>query len=340
MYIDPHVHCRDFEQTQKETIAHALKVAESVGIGAIFDMPNTQPAITTRELIEKRLKLAEEANSNVFYGLYAGITADPKQIKEVVDCYNEFFPRVIGLKLFAGHSVGNLGVIEEEKQNLVYKTLAELNYKGVLAVHCEKESFIKNNLFNPKKPITHCLARPPVAEFESVKDQIKFAIKNNFKGNLHICHVSVPESVDLIKKAKDKLRISCAATPHHCLLNNEIMNSENGIMFKVNPPIRDFTLQRKILEMLKKGDIDFLETDHAPHTMKEKTEQFMSGIPQLPFYPKIIELLKKKGFSDKRIKEITLSRIQDIFRIDLEEKELTIGNDYSEDYCFNPYEKL
>lgn len=342
MYIDPHVHCRDGKkESHKETVEHALKVAESVGVNAIFDMPNTNPPIISRDSVIERLDLAEKANSPVFYGLYMGLTANPSQIKEAMDVYREFFPSVVGFKLFAGHSVGNLAVVDEQDQNQVYKTLSDLNYRGMLAVHCEKESFMKSELWDPENPKTHSYARPPEAEVESVKDQIKHATINGFKGNLHITHISVPESVELVKEAKRKIRISCGTTPHHCLLNYNVMDSKNGILYKMNPPLRDEESASQILQYLKNGTIPYLETDHAPHTLEEKIKDpFMSGIPNLPFIPTILDELRKKGFTKERIKEITFNAISRLFRIVFEEKELETGKDFSEDYAFNPYETL
>jgi len=128
MYIDCHVHCRDFEQKHKETIPHALEVAQDSGLSAIFDMPNTKPAVTTRERALERLIIAENTNSPVFYGLFIGLTSDSSQIQEAVQTYNDFFPKyeedktgIIGLKMYAGESVGDLAIIDPEKQKTVYK---------------------------------------------------------------------------------------------------------------------------------------------------------------------------------------------------------------------------
>jgi len=109
----------------------------------------------------------------------------------------------------------------------------------------------------------------------------------------------------------------------------------------MNPPLRDEESASKILQYLKNRTIDYLETDHAPHTLEEKIEDpFMSGIPNLPFIPTILEELKKKGFTEERIEEITFSAISRLFGIVFEEKELKIGKDFSKDYAFNPYEIL
>ena len=346
--IDPHAHLRDWNQKEKETIKHGLEVAYNSGFDAVFEMPNTEPALNSRENILKRIedtdKAVKELSINIFHGIFAGLTADKNQIKEVVDTYNKLFPRVVGLKMFAGHSTNNMGIVDEEEQKKVYKKLVELNYDGVLVVHCEKESCMKPELWNPEEPITHCEARPPKAEVESVKDQIKFAIYNNFKGHLHIAHISVPEAVKLVKDAKESLSISCGATPHHCLLDKSFMERDNGIMYKMNPPLRDEESSRKILEYLKEGVIDILESDHAPHTLKDKTREYMSGIPNLLFYPVFIEQFRKEGFSNERIKEMTYDNILRIFNKKkikikpIESKENP--ESFYNDYCFNPYKNL
>jgi dihydroorotase len=325
--IDPHVHCRDWNQNHKETIEHALGVAERAGLSAIFDMPNTDPPIISKELVKKRLNEADKINSQVFYGLYMGLTASPSQIKEAVATWKEFFPRVVGLKMFAGHSVGNLGIIKEDEQRLVYQTLSNEGYNGVLAVHCEKESLLKQDLWNPLRPASHSYARPPESEIKSIEDQINFATSSQFEGRLHIAHVSVPKSVEIIDNARKQnaIKVSCGLTPHHCYLScDSIPDAKEGLLYKVNPPLRDGNSSKNMLSLLKEGKIDWIETDHAPHTSKEKLEKpFMSGFPGLPFYPHFINYLRKQGFLDEQIKKLTHNNICSIFGFNLPEYEKT-----------------
>ncbi len=345
MHIDPHVHLRDWGN-KAESIDHGLMVAESQGIGAVFDMPNVnhpetkQPIISTKEVAD-RLTLAFRANSPVFYGLYVGLTADRAQIQEAVEIYNHF-PNVIGLKLFACESVGDLKVDKEDEQDLVYRTLSEERFDGVLAVHCEKESLMKPEFWNPKRPKSHSEARPSFTESFSVNDQIQKATNNNFPGHLHIAHISVPYSVELVKEAKkdNKIRISCGATPQHILLDTEAYKLRRSIKYKVNPPLRGPKQAEKMLDYLLHGDVDYLESDHAPHTLKDKIKKHMSGLPNLPYFQLILSLLRERGFTDERIDEITNTKIQEIFGLNLPEKKLNIGGDYSKDYCFNPYTHL
>lgn len=337
--IDPHVHCRDWGQSYKETIEHALLVAEKACLSGIFDMPNTSPPINSRKLIEQRLTDAGKIKSSVFYGIYAGLTSDKNQIREVVKSWRELFPKVVGLKMFAGHSVGNLGIVKEGEQKLVYQTLAEEDYDGVLVVHCEKESSLKPSLWNSSNPKSHSFARPAESEIESVRDQINFAQANKFKGVLHIAHVSVPESIDLIEKARlqKKIRISCGLTPHHCLLSYDLIpESKKGLLYKVNPPLRRQDFSKRMLAFLKEGKIDWIETDHAPHTLKDKLEEpFMSGFPGLPFYPHFLEFLKENGFLSEQIRNLSHRNICDTFGIDLPElsktPDLKLNKEYEVD---------
>ncbi len=341
--IDPHVHCRDWNESHKETIAHALLVAERAGISGIFDMPNTNPPIISRELAIKRIEDAGKVDSKVFYGLYFGLTSDPKQIEEAVQTYNELFPSVVGFKIYAGHSVGNLAISVEEEQRRIYKTLAELGYKGVVAVHCEKESLFNQELWNPHYPRTHSLARPAIAETESIKDQIHFASESDFKGTLHIAHISHPESVLLVNQARKNtsLKITCGVTPHHCLLGNELMTGENGILYKVNPPLRSGADCEIMVKYLHEGLIDFIETDHAPHTLHEKLNApYMSGFPGLPFVPHFLRFLLHIGFSEERITYRTHQRICEAFNIDIKDTPMHVDYGLEQEYEVDVYEPI
>lgn len=312
-HIDPHVHCRDEKEAYKGTIFQVSLRARIQRIEAIFDMPNTEPPIISKRRVEERLKLAEEKGCCVKYYLYVGLTSDKEQIKEAVEIA-ETNPQVVGLKLYAAKSVGSLGVTTQEQQKELYRTLAELGYRGVLAVHCEKESKFKPELWNPQKPWTHGLARPPEAEIESLRDQIKFAQEAGFKGILYVCHVSCPESVDLIWAAKSRLRMACGVTPHHLLFTEEEMKTEMGLAFKVNPPLRDARSVTMLREYLKQGKIDWFETDHAPHIKEEKLNPpYLSGIATLLFYKTSLTWLNQLGISWQEIEKLTYWNIKRVF---------------------------
>ena len=340
MFIDPHVHCRDGKQAYKETIKHALSVAERAGFTAIFDMPNIDPPITRREHVVERLKIAEKANSPVFYGIHMAMTADISQIKEAVDAYKEF-PQVVGFKLYAGHSVGNIGIIDIKDQQRIYATLRDCGYEGVLVVHCEKESLLKPDLWDPQRPVTHALARPPEAEIESLKDQIMLAQESGFEGTLHVTHISVPEAVEIVNNAKRKMHITCAATPHHLILDSSVMQSSNGLLYKINPPIRTQGMANKLLSYLKQGKIGWIETDHSPQTLDEKLNPpYMSGIPRLHYYPRFINWLRAKGFSEQQIKDLTFNNAAKAYGISLKPRQAVPSLELGSEYPFDPFKNI
>ncbi|MBW2992488.1 amidohydrolase family protein [Candidatus Woesearchaeota archaeon] len=312
MRIDPHVHFRDQEQNYKETIAHGLQTAKEQGVDLIFDMPNTFNPVLTEKDVNARLKLVPKKEKSRYF-TYIGATSNEKQLKQAINIVNKK-KKVIGIKLFAGKSVGNLEITDEQEQKKVYQILAENNYKGVLAVHCEKESYIKD-IFNPNNPITHSFSRPNIAEIESIKDQIAFAKQSNFKGILHICHVSCKESVKLIDNARKHIRITCAITPHHLHWDNSKLKGPHGLLYKMNPPLRSKEDVKALQIYLKQGKIDWIETDHAPHTIGEKLHKgYPSGYPSLYLYKKCVEeFLPSLGLTEKQINDLTFSNIVKAF---------------------------
>jgi dihydroorotase len=344
--IDPHIHLRDWNQTVKETVKHGIKVAHKAGLDGIFEMPNTDPAMTSIEKIKDRIQLADKAikelKLNIFHGVYAGLTPNPIQIKEMVDAYNKLFPRIVGFKMFAGKSTGDLSITQERDQRIIYSTLAKLNYKGIIAVHCEKESMFKPELWIPEKPETHCLARPPESETESVNDQIAFAKEEGFKGTLHIVHISVPESIELIESARKVIdfKITCGITPHHALLNQEMMKKKDGILMKVNPPLRTKVMQQQMLQALFDGKIDWIETDHAPHNLKDKIEKHASGFPGMPFYPKFIKILKNKNISNQMIEDLTHNNIIKAYGIKINNSKRKPNYTLEKEYEFDVYKNI
>jgi len=119
------------------------------------------------------------------------------------------------------------------------------------------------------------------------------------------------------------------------------MNQDNGLLWKMNPPLREPESRKKILELLKKGEIDWIETDHAPHLYAEKMgSPYMSGIPGLPWWPLFVEYLRKENFSDARIRELTFDNIAKRFDLDVPYRMPTKLVDRRGDYPFNPYSSL
>jgi dihydroorotase len=343
MFIDPHVHLRDGsekDQKLKETVKHGLQVALASGLDAVFDMPNTDPPIMNRQNVMDRLKLAKDSGiTDVFYGVYIGLTADMGQVRRAVEVVREF-NQVVGMKLYAGHSTGDLGVIREEDQQRIYETLSNEGYEGILAVHCEKESEMDGGLWTPERPYSHCLARPESAEIESVRDQLGFAEQYNFPGKLHIVHVSSPTAVEMIDTARSSLDVSCEVCPHHFIFDYGEMDKSNGILYKMNPPLRSGESRDQLFQHLRDGKIDWLATDHAPHTLGQKSGQnAASGITGLNRWDLFKEYLSHHGFADELIERLTFENARNRFDVDVENRNRPT-EDRTDDYPMDFYGRI
>ncbi len=176
------------------------------------------------------------------------------------------------------------------------------------------------NLWDMTKPYTWGVARPKEAEIASVRDQIAMAREYGVTAKIHICHISVPESVALVDQARKDLSISCGATPHHLTLSSEDMLTVEHLEYKVNPPIRSHADMRAMRRLLKADKIDMIETDHAPHAREEKAynanrpnASYMSGIPSLNNYKSFLEGLKSDGFTAEQIRAITYDNVKRVF---------------------------
>jgi dihydroorotase len=353
--IDPHVHLRDWAQAAKETLAHGIAVARETGLDAVFDMPNTDPPLTEPEAAERRLSEAEaiieEQGGDFHYGIFCGATPEPAQLERVVELYHgERLGRngrnvgIVGVKLYAGPSTGSLAASEREAQELIYRTLTELGYGGVITVHCEKASVFRRRGdgsvdWDPARPRTFAQARPPESEVESVRDQLEAAESAGFGGTLHIAHVSVPESVRLIEEARGRVgfRVSCEVTPHHLLFSEEALGGETGMLFKTNPPLRPEFMRAELYEYLSSGRIDFVASDHAPHTVADKLERHASGVPGLAVMHLLRTRLAREGLEERLLERLFHRGAEELYAVEIPARNGVRRPDAQQDYGASPY---
>lgn len=347
--IDPHTHLRDFDQKEKETLEHAFAVAAKMGIAGLFEMPNTSPPLIGRKAIEERIQWADNASQKVpgapFHGIFAAVTKSEEQIIESIRLWRELFPRIVGIKIYAGPSTGDLTVGDEDLQRHFYKIAVANNYTGVIAVHAEKLSLFCPQEMDSSNPWRHSETRPEESEVEAVQDQIKFAEKAGFCGVLHICHISSMESLRVIEENRTKglsFRITCGATPHHLLLSTDRCNPTDAELLKVNPPLRLEETRRDLWTALKDGRIDWLESDHAPHTEEDK-KRGASGLPGLPGMGFLIQKLQEEGASPGFLRKITHDAIVEAFNFPKELIPLASPpgeaayNGSKQEYFFDPF---
>ncbi len=317
--IDPHVHFRDEEQSFY-TIRKGRDEADRQGVGAVVDMPNTKrPRLTVTDC-EARMDLARKEGVTEGYYIYVGVTSDPDQIREAVKAYSTI-PGVVGIKLYAGRSTGNLAVTNREDLRTVFRILKLMGYEGPVMIHAESVDLEFPSKWDPEKPASWNEVKPPGAEIRSIIDLIGIIPDSGFAGHVHICHITTPWGVMLVNDAKSWMKISCGATPHHMTLSTLDMEAQVGVKYKVNPPLRDHVMMMEMRELLKQGKIDWIESDHAPHPASLKTynkgtkpEDYASGIPSLERYAVFLTTMRDWGISSEQIDAMTYGNIRKVLR--------------------------
>ncbi|MFW9993589.1 MAG: dihydroorotase family protein [Candidatus Odinarchaeota archaeon] len=260
--VDIHVHLRDFEESHKETYQNGGQAAAAGGFTTVFDMPN-----------KKNLPV----NS---YSRLKGILEKTKNINEV-----EIIPYLLLTKdtpryLLAEYSYTKAYLGQSTGGYLTgYADIADFLKisPGFLSVHCEDNDRIEENKKKFENVLlNHSTIRDPESELICIKKLIRKANKIKSKAILHTAHLTLPESVSIVKAAGTSFEV----TPHHLLLNDDDF-LRLGARGKMNPPLRSKNKQNELFEMFLAGDIPVIATDHAPHTLKEKEEEEPSGVPGL-----------------------------------------------------------
>ena len=312
--IDPHVHFRTPGAEQKENWITGTEAALAGGVTTVFDMPNNNPAvidyqsiINKKQIINEQIKLT---GKQLNYYLYLGAT--PNNYTEFAKCKNE----IIGVKLFMGASTGDLLVEKLEDQENIFKTCAELDL--VLAVHAESEEIIKANssqfTANSLKTSGHSKIRSREAAVKAVTQALSLAKKYNTK--LYICHVSTKEEITQAKS--EGVTVYAEVAPHHLFLT-ENDYERLGTLGQMNPPLRTISDQIALWQAITNGIIDTIGTDHAPHTLEEKSKTYPnspSGVPGIEtLLPLLLNAYHEGKISLQKIVELTKFNIEKIFNL-------------------------
>ena len=278
-FIDPHIHFRDPGLTQKEDFKTGSLAAANGGFATVIDMPNTLPKTNTYKALEEKIRIAK-SKSVVNFELQVG-HSDLEEMKKMMKL------NPISVKVF-------MDLESDESLEEIFHNLSILkettSYNGLVATHCEKKSIVeseterlKQNNENPA--IDYTYARPTESEDESVKQAIELARANDLR--LHICHLSSSKSLSIAKSASKSMPISWEFTPHHLLLDNSAYNIY-GTFIKTNPPLRPEA------DSVRIGDLDessIIGTDHAPHTLEDKTKGTWASSPGIPNLETVVPLL-------------------------------------------------
>ncbi|WP_026906048.1 dihydroorotase [Paucisalibacillus globulus] len=268
-FIDVHIHLREPGGEHKETIKTGTMAAARGGFTTVCSMPNTNPVPDCEETINILLdKIDQDAVVRVLP--YASITKGLKG-EELTD-----IEALSKLNIFAFTDDG-VGIQTADAMLRAMKNAAACN-KAIVA-HCEDNSIVYGGVVHDGK-VSERLNLPGIPSLsESVQIARDVLIAEAAGCHYHVCHVSTKESVRVIRDAKKAgIHVTAEVTPHHLLLNEESVLSDNT-NFKMNPPLRSKEDQEALIEGLLDGTIDFIATDHAPHSEDEKAQ----GMLKAPF---------------------------------------------------------
>jgi len=314
--IDPHVHFRTPGYEHKEDWRTASKAAIAGGYTTVFDMPNTLPPTVTAALLHEKKAIIDaqlkEAGIPLRYQLFFG--ADKNHIAEIPKVKNE----VVGIKVFMGCSTGGLVIDDDESLHAIFKIAAE--QKMLVAVHAEDECMMNQNkerYAGIKDFTVHSKIRNIEAATIAVEKAI--GLTKIYGTKLYILHVSSADEIGLIKKGKqERLPVYAETTPHHLFLNDSAYSRLKG-KAQVNPPLRTKEHNDALFKAIHEGTIDTLGTDHAPHTLKEKAQEYglcPSGMPSIEIVLKLLLNAHSEGkLSLEEIVSLTSQRAKTIFNL-------------------------
>ena len=267
--IDDQVHFREPGLTHKGDIGSESRAAVAGGITSFIEQPNTVPNAVTQELLEQKYQIAAET-SHANYSFMMGGTND--NLDEILKTNPK---NVAGIKLFLGSSTGNMLVDKEDVLEKIFSST-----KMLIAVHCEDENTIKNNLAKYKEqygddiPVKfHHLIRSEEACYLSSSKAIALAKKTGAR--LHVFHLSTAKEMDLFtnKIPLEEKQITAEVCIHHLWFTNADYETKANLI-KWNPAIKTEADRAALWEALLDDRIDVIATDHAPHTLEEKNQSY------------------------------------------------------------------
>jgi dihydroorotase len=270
--IDDQVHFREPGLTHKGDIESESRAAVAGGITSFIEQPNTIPNALTQEILEEKYQIAEN-NSFANYSFMMGASND--NLAEVLKTNPK---NVAGIKIFLGSSTGNMLVDNEDVLERIFSSTPLL-----IAVHCEDETTIKNNLekfkaeYGEDIPVqAHHLIRSEEACYISSSKAIALAKKTGAR--LHIFHLSTAKEMDLFtnKIPLEQKKITAEVCIHHLWFTNADYDTK-GNFIKWNPAVKTENDRNALWEALLDDRIDVIATDHAPHTLEEKQQSYLKA---------------------------------------------------------------
>lgn len=305
--IDSQVHFREPGLEHKEDLESGARSAALGGVTAVFEMPNTNPSTITPELMTDKLARAK-GRMDVDHAFYAGATHNNvdvlPQMERMAGC--------CGVKVFMGASTGSLLVEDDEGVEAVLRSISRR-----AAFHSEDEYRLveRRHLARDGDWTSHPEVRDVEAAVSSTRRLIRIA--RAVGKRIHVLHITTAEEMELLREARDIASVE--VTPQHLTLVAPEAYERLGSHAQMNPPIREQRHVDGLWRALNAGIVDVLGSDHAPHTLEEKSMQYPaspSGMPGVQtLVPVMLTHVNAGRLSLQRFVDLTSAGPQRIFGI-------------------------
>jgi len=313
--IDAHVHLRDQSLEYKEDFFTGTCAAASGGVTTVLDMPNNVPVTMSVDSLEKRAEIAAR-KSVVNMAFYSAFPEDLRDMENIVRWGAK------GFKLFLSKRIGGLDLEDDESLLQGLRKAAMLDVP--VLIHAEDKDLLESKSEELKRmgrcdAASFLEAHSISAEARAVKRATELSRASG--AHIHICHVSAAQSMSIISSAKHAgVNVTCEVTPHHLLLSSRELETLGGIAL-TNPPLRTERDREALWRNLRRGVVDIIASDHAPHALHEKEKDSVwnvaPGFPGLETMASLMLTQVNKGFlALSRLVQVSSERPAEIFQIE------------------------
>ncbi|MDC0862556.1 dihydroorotase [Flavobacteriaceae bacterium] len=313
--IDDQVHFREPGLTHKATIDSESRAAVAGGITTFIEMPNTVPQATNQQLLQDKFNIAEKTSFANYSFMFGGTNDNLEELLKTDP------KTVAGIKLFLGSSTGNMLVDNLEVLEKIFSST-----KLIISVHCEDEETIKKNTAEHKAqygehiPIElHPVIRSEEACYLSSSRAIGLAKKTGAR--LHVFHVSTAKETTLFRNdiPLEEKQITSEVCVHHLWFSDQDYK-EKGTHIKWNPAVKTAADRQGLWKALLDDRLDIIATDHAPHTLEEKSNSYLKAPSGGPLVQHallaLLEKVSEKVISIEKLVEKACHNPAIIFQIE------------------------
>lgn len=264
--IDPHVHFQDPGFTDREDFEHGTMAAAAGGVTTVISHPLDFPPTTTFEAVKVK-EDAYEGKAYVDYAIHIGATS------ENIEILSKLWKKTgaTAVKMFMCFSVAEFPFVQDEAMIKVLQTVAEIG--AVAIIHAENDGMLKAMEEKVKKTgrkdgVAYNMTHPAEAEIEAIQRAVYYLEITGAEGV--ILHVSTAKGLEIIHEAKERgVKVWAESAPHLFQFTVDDM-VEKGPYLKFSPVMHDEVNQKRMWELMKKGYVDYIGSDHSPYTLEEK----------------------------------------------------------------------